>query len=90
MCEARRLRHFAEGLGGREKLLSQAGRKVEFLLVDALSALPFHQGEFDIIICSEMLEHVPDPVAVIASIANICTVGTRVVLTVPLEAPKLL
>ena len=63
---------------------------MEFLLVDALHALPFQEGEFDVIICSEMLEHVADPGAVIASIANICTVSTRVVLTVPLEAPKLL
>ncbi len=79
-----------KALEDAQKLFSQTGRKAEFLLVDALHALPFQEGEFDVIICSEMLEHVADPGAVIASIANICTVSTRVVLTVPLEAPKLL
>ena len=80
----------AKALADAEGLFAETGRKAEFLLVDALQPLPFQPGEFDVIICSEMLEHVADPGTVIANIANICTVNTRVVLTIPLEGPKLL
>ena len=73
----------------RKAFFREIGRKAEFQVVDALQPLPFQQGDFDVIICSEMLEHVTNPGAVIANIADICTVKTRVILTVPLEAPKL-
>lgn len=66
------------------------GRGAEFQVVDALETLPFEKGEFDVVICSEMLEHVTDPALVIANIADICTTNTRLILTVPVEAPKLL
>ena len=79
----------ARALEDAESFFREIGRKAEFGVVDALQPLPFQQGEFDVIICSEMLEHVTNPGAVIANIADICTVKTRVVLTVPLEAPKL-
>ena len=69
-------------------LFRKRERAAEFILADAVRPLPFSLGEFDVIICSEMLEHVTDPGAVIANIANICTVKTRIVLTVPIEAPK--
>ncbi len=66
------------------------GRSAEFMMVDALQSLPFQTGDFDVIICSEMLEHVTDPAVVIANIAGICTEKTRVILTVPVEAPKVI
>jgi SAM-dependent methyltransferase len=77
-----------QALEDARKLLLQNGKTAEFLFADALHPLPFQQGEFDVIICSEMLEHVTDPRTVISHIAEVCTVKTRVVLTVPIEAPK--
>ena len=64
------------------------GRAVELYQVDAERGLPFAPGEFDVVVCSEMLEHVHDPGAVTAHIRAICAPDTRVVLSVPIEAPK--
>ena len=63
-------------------------RAAEFVQVDAQRPLPFERGEFDVVVCSEMLEHVEDPRAVVESIHAIVDGATRVVLTVPLERPK--
>ncbi|NET13128.1 MAG: class I SAM-dependent methyltransferase [Okeania sp. SIO1H6] len=62
----------------------------EFYQLDAQQSLPFPCGEFDVIICSEMLEHVENPRAVIENIHEIASNNTRIVLSVPIEAPKLL
>lgn len=67
------------------------GRKqAEFVQHDAEELLPFAVGEFDVIIASEMLEHVPHPRRVLENMAAIATTDTRVVISVPIEKPKLL
>lgn len=60
-----------------------------FVQGDAERKLPFTKGQFDVIICSETLEHVLNPQKVVKSIAAICTKDTRVIITVPNESPKL-
>ena len=67
------------------KLFNNQNRTAEFILLDDQIPLPFQQGEFDIIICSEMLEHVHDPFAVLKNIYEISTNETKVIVTVPLE-----
>ncbi len=68
----------------------QMGRAVELFQVDALQGLPFSRGEFDVILCSEMLEHVEHPEIVLEHLHSLATRQTRVVVSVPIEAPKLL
>jgi SAM-dependent methyltransferase len=65
-----------------------ADRPAELVQVDAERALPFTRGEFDVILCSEMLEHTADPAAVLRNIRELATADTRIVLSVPIEAPK--
>lgn len=48
------------------------------------TAIPAADGSFDAILCTEMLEHVPDPVAVIYEFARLLKPGGRVMLTAPL------
>ena len=76
-------------LADAQALFRARGRTGEFFQVDTLQPLPFKQGEFDVIICSEMLEHVRDPRKAMENIRAICSPNTRVVLTVPIEAPKI-
>jgi len=71
----------AELFGTRE-------RRAEFFQVDAQQQLPFQQGEFNVIICSETLEHVEDPVAVLKHIHSICEPRTRIAVSVPIQAFK--
>jgi SAM-dependent methyltransferase len=49
--------------------------------------LPFRSGRFDTVLCLEMLEHVPDPDAVMAEIARTLRPGGKLLLTVPFVAP---
>jgi 2-polyprenyl-3-methyl-5-hydroxy-6-metoxy-1,4-benzoquinol methylase len=68
----------------RERL----GQRAELIQVDAERPLPFSRGEFDAIVCSEMLEHTEDPRAVLRNIHAIATPETRIVISVPIEGPK--
>ena len=45
--------------------------------------LPVSRGAFDVIVLSDVLEHVLDPEAVVARLAEVCTPGTRVIVHVP-------
>jgi len=75
-------------LADAQELFRKRGRAAEFQQVDAQHPLPFARGEFNVMVCSEMLEHVREPRVVLESIHAVADASTRVVLTVPLEAPK--
>lgn len=64
-------------------------RKATFVQGDAMKKLPFKKGEFDVVICSETLEHVENPAVVLNNIAAICNDNTKVIITVPNENPKI-
>lgn len=49
--------------------LLESGLKVEYLQTTAEAYAAEHAGEFDIVTCLEMLEHVPDPASVVAAAA---------------------
>ena len=72
----------------RERATSE-GRRAEFFQGDASEPLPFSPGDFSVIVCSEMLEHVDDPRRVLERIHAIAEPETRIVFTVPYEKPKL-
>ena len=55
---------------------------------DALH-LPFPDGSFDRIICSEVLEHIPDDVAAMAELARVLRPGGTMAVTVPRFFPEL-
>jgi len=49
-----------------------------------IAAIPVGDGYFDAVLCSEVIEHVPDPVSVMAEFARILKPGGRLILTAPL------
>ncbi len=55
---------------------------------DALH-LPFPDGSFDRVICSEVLEHIPDDVAAMAELARVLRPGGTMAVTVPRFFPEL-
>ncbi len=55
---------------------------------DAL-ALPFADGAFDRVICSEVLEHIPDDRAAMAELARVLRPGGTMAITVPRFTPEL-
>jgi SAM-dependent methyltransferase len=53
-----------------------------------LTALPFEDGAFDVVIASEVLEHIPDDAAAIGEIARVVRPGGQVAVTVPRWWPE--
>ena len=70
------------------KVFACRDRYAEFVQLDAQQLLPFYQGEFNVIICSEMLEHVENPRKVLENIYEIATPDTRIVVSIPIESTK--
>jgi len=68
--------------GLREEWAKRARPNLEFVAADA-SALPFDAGAFDMATGIEVLEHVPDPDAVVAEMARVAR--RRLLVSVPRE-----
>lgn len=49
-----------------------------------IASIPVEDDSFDAVLCSEVIEHVPDPVAVMAEFARILKPGGRLIITAPL------
>jgi SAM-dependent methyltransferase len=64
-----------------------AGAQAEAVAGDAL-ALPYADGTFDVVIASEILEHVPADEAAIAELVRVLKVGGRLAVTVPRWLPE--
>ena len=46
-------------------------------------ALPFRDGAFDTVLCTELLEHVPEPSRVLAEVSRVLQAGGHLLLTSP-------
>ena len=65
------------------------GLRVDFVVGNA-TRLPFRDGAFDAVICTETLEHLPDDAAAIAEIARLLPTGGTLLGAVPSHFTELL
>jgi len=63
---------------------SSVGRYTKIDYVCDITNIPVPDESFDVIICSEVLEHVPEPIKVIKEFSRILRQGGRLFLTAPL------
>ncbi|WP_026972675.1 bifunctional 2-polyprenyl-6-hydroxyphenol methylase/3-demethylubiquinol 3-O-methyltransferase UbiG [Aliagarivorans marinus] len=56
----------------------ETGTKLEYQQSTAEAIAELHAGEFDVVTCMEMLEHVPDPFSVVAACAKLVKPGGAV------------
>ena len=93
-CGAQPYRPWAEA-AGLEYTGADWPRSIhEAQKADAVSAdlsqrpWPFADAEFDALLCTEVLEHQPDPAAFLAECARVCRPGGTILLTTPLLWPE--
>lgn len=53
-----------------------------------ITNLPFEDGRFDLVICSEVLEHIPDHHRAMAEITRVVRPGSHLVVSVPRRWPE--
>jgi 2-polyprenyl-6-hydroxyphenyl methylase / 3-demethylubiquinone-9 3-methyltransferase len=68
--------------------LLESGLEVDYRLCSAEALASEQPGTFDVVACMEMLEHVPDPAAVIDACARLLTPGGRLVLSTLNRTPQ--
>ena len=69
-----------------EAALERARRNVpgaDLRLLEPDGSLPLGHGEVDLVWCSEVLEHVPDTVALLTEVRRVLKRGGRLLVTVP-------
>ncbi|MDL2269789.1 class I SAM-dependent methyltransferase [Desulfosarcina sp. OttesenSCG-928-A07] len=85
--------NFTDLLAARDRLQfhdqlgAHAGGMWSLTTADA-TALPFPDACFDLVICSEMLEHVPDDHAAVTEMIRVLKPGKHVVASVPRYLPE--
>jgi len=77
------------GMDLSQTMLARARRRLPKgvrLMQGSADSLPFASASFDIVLCTEVLEHVQDPRRVIAELVRVAGPRGRVVVSIPNEA----
>ncbi|MGH7553290.1 MAG: class I SAM-dependent methyltransferase [Longimicrobiales bacterium] len=70
-------------------MLKRARRRVGpsvRLIQSQAERLPFQSGSFDVVVCTEVLEHILNPPEVIRELMRVAKPGGRVIVSIPCEA----
>lgn len=68
--------------------LKESGHQVDYQQSTAEDMAAQHAGEFDVVTCMEMLEHVPDPASVVSACARLVKPGGMVFMSTINRNPK--
>jgi ubiquinone/menaquinone biosynthesis C-methylase UbiE len=68
---------------GSDQLRDRSGYGAIDYVCDA-TQIPVPDNEFDVVLCTEVLEHVPEPIKVVREMARVLKPGGKLLLTAPL------
>ncbi len=63
-------------------------QEIDYQLISAEEMAAAHAGEYDVVTCLEMLEHVPDPASIVSACAKMVKPGGRVYFSTLNRNPK--
>jgi 2-polyprenyl-6-hydroxyphenyl methylase/3-demethylubiquinone-9 3-methyltransferase len=70
-----------------ERLLAEVAKKCDTTrVVGDVAAMPFSDGSFDVVICTEVIEHTVEPRAAVRELARVVRPGGLLVVTTPNHA----
>jgi ubiquinone/menaquinone biosynthesis C-methylase UbiE len=72
-----------EGAGDGKALQTGAWDTTRIDIVSNIVSIPVPDASFDVVLCSEVLEHIPNPVAAIQEFARVLKPGGTLLLTAP-------
>jgi SAM-dependent methyltransferase len=55
-------------------------------IISDITKIPVPNSTFDVVLCTEVLEHVPDPVAAVREMVRLLKNGGKIILTVPFNS----
>ena len=67
---------------------AEDGGGVKLVSVGDITRLPFKDGAFDVVICSEVLEHIPDHMLAVREMVRVLKPGKSMVVSVPRYLPE--
>lgn len=79
-----RAQDFAQYEGSGEGPLQETWNYGAIDYVCDITDIPVETGSFDVVLCTEVLEHVPDPVAALRELVRVTAPGGKLLLTAPL------
>lgn len=72
-----------EGSGDGAALQTKSWDTSKIDIVSDITDMPIEDGHFDAVLCSEVLEHVPDPVSALAELTRVLRPGGTLIITAP-------
>ncbi len=67
---------------------AEDGGGIKLLSVSDITRLPFKDESFDVVICSEVLEHIPDHLKAVSELIRVLKAGKSLVVSVPRYLPE--
>lgn len=72
-----------DGVGDGSALQTGTWDNSKLDIVSDITAIPRADGAFDVILCSEVFEHIPDPLAALGEFHRLLAPGGKLILTAP-------